>query len=78
VETYVDAINSGTVPCLEKAVTTLTQHENSLAVQKASDHYCNHMVQRVRLSRHSSGAAGHAHSLQEGSHCDLHGAVLQG
>jgi hypothetical protein len=50
VETYVDAINSGTVPCLEKAVTTLTQHENSLAVQKAADHYCNHMIQRVRLS----------------------------
>ncbi|XP_034356547.1 guanylate-binding protein 3 isoform X1 [Arvicanthis niloticus] len=49
VQTYVDAINSGTVPCLENAVMTLAQRENSAAVQKAADHYSKQMGQRVRL-----------------------------
>uniref|UniRef100_A0A8C6GTX7 Guanylate binding protein 7 n=1 Tax=Mus spicilegus TaxID=10103 RepID=A0A8C6GTX7_MUSSI len=49
VTTYVDAINSGDVPCLENAVTTLAQRENSIAVQKAADHYSEQMAQRVRL-----------------------------
>ncbi|XP_076976463.1 guanylate-binding protein 7-like [Tamandua tetradactyla] len=49
VKTYVTAINSGAVPCLESAVTTLAQQENSAAVQKAADHYKEQMVQRVRL-----------------------------
>ncbi|XP_045712216.1 guanylate-binding protein 4-like isoform X4 [Phyllostomus hastatus] len=46
---YVDAINSGSVPCLENAVTTLAQHENSAAVQKAADHYREQMAERVRF-----------------------------
>ncbi|XP_021017895.1 guanylate-binding protein 6-like isoform X2 [Mus caroli] len=49
VTTYVDAINSGAVPCLDDAVTTLAQHENSVAVQKAADHYSEQMAQRLRL-----------------------------
>ncbi|XP_021051956.1 guanylate-binding protein 4-like [Mus pahari] len=49
VTTYVDAINSGAMPCLENAVTTLAQRENSIAVQKAADHYSEQMAQRVRL-----------------------------
>ncbi|XP_049731695.1 guanylate-binding protein 4-like [Elephas maximus indicus] len=49
VETYVGAINSGVVPCLENAVTTLAQRENSAAVQKAADHYSEQMAQHVRL-----------------------------
>ncbi|XP_051021929.1 guanylate-binding protein 4-like isoform X4 [Acomys russatus] len=49
VQTYVDAINSGTVPCLENAVMTLAQLENSAAVQKAADHYSKQIAQRVRL-----------------------------
>ncbi|XP_036204358.1 guanylate-binding protein 6-like [Myotis myotis] len=44
---YVDAINSGAVPCLENAVITLTQRENSAAMQKAADHYSEQMAQRV-------------------------------
>ena len=47
--TYVDAINSGAVPCLDDAVTTLAQRENSAAVQKAADHYSEQMAQRLRL-----------------------------
>ncbi|XP_058537290.1 guanylate-binding protein 7 [Ochotona princeps] len=47
VEMYVDAINSGAVPCLEDAVTTLAERENTKAVQKAADHYTAQMAQRV-------------------------------
>ncbi|XP_062960564.1 guanylate-binding protein 4-like [Cynocephalus volans] len=49
VETYVNAINSGSVPCLENAVATLAQRENSVAMQKAAGHYSEQMAQRVRL-----------------------------
>ncbi|XP_059544915.1 guanylate-binding protein 6-like [Myotis daubentonii] len=47
VVTYVDAINNGSVPCLENAMTTLAQIENSRAVQKAANHYTEQMAQRV-------------------------------
>uniref|UniRef100_G1QCI7 Guanylate-binding protein 6-like n=1 Tax=Myotis lucifugus TaxID=59463 RepID=G1QCI7_MYOLU len=47
VVTYVDAINNGSVPCLENAMTTLAQIENSRAVQKAANHYSEQMAQRV-------------------------------
>ncbi|KAG8519480.1 Guanylate-binding protein 4, partial [Galemys pyrenaicus] len=46
---YVDAINSGSVPCLENAVTTLAQLRNSEAVQRAADHYRQQMAQRVQF-----------------------------
>ncbi|XP_063109915.1 guanylate-binding protein 3-like isoform X2 [Cavia porcellus] len=49
VETYVKAINSGAVPCLENAVTTLAQRENTAAVQKAADFYSEQMAQRLQL-----------------------------
>ncbi|XP_040326831.1 guanylate-binding protein 6-like [Herpailurus yagouaroundi] len=49
VVTYVDTINTGAVPCLENAVTTLAQLENSVAMQKAADHYSEQMAQRVRF-----------------------------
>ncbi|XP_062960786.1 guanylate-binding protein 4-like [Cynocephalus volans] len=49
VVTYVDAINSGAVPCLENAVTTLAQRENAVAVQKAAGHYSEQMAQHVRF-----------------------------
>ncbi|KAG8519479.1 Guanylate-binding protein 4 [Galemys pyrenaicus] len=49
VVTYVDAINSGSVPCLENAVTTLAQLRNSEAVQKAANHYRQQMAQRVQF-----------------------------
>ncbi|KAK2107065.1 hypothetical protein P7K49_016579 [Saguinus oedipus] len=50
VVTYVDIINSGAVPCLENAVTTLAQLENSAAVQKAADHYSQQMAQFIDVS----------------------------
>ncbi|XP_070261644.1 guanylate-binding protein 4-like isoform X2 [Myotis yumanensis] len=44
---YVDTIKSGAVPCLENAVITLAEHENSVAMQKAANHYRQQMAQRV-------------------------------
>ena len=49
VVTYVDAINSGGIPCLENAVTTLAHLENSAAMQKAADYYSEQMAQRLSL-----------------------------
>ncbi|XP_004752695.2 guanylate-binding protein 6 [Mustela putorius furo] len=49
VVTYVDTINTGAVPCVENAVTTLAQLENSEAVQKAANHYSEQMSQRLTL-----------------------------
>ncbi|XP_077883897.1 guanylate-binding protein 6-like [Ictidomys tridecemlineatus] len=49
VVTYVDTIASGSVPCLENAVTTLAQRENSAALQKAANHYSEQMAQRVHF-----------------------------
>ncbi|EPY72516.1 guanylate-binding protein 4 [Camelus ferus] len=46
---YVDTINSGAVPCLENAVMTLAERENSAAVEKAAAHYSEQMAQRVTL-----------------------------
>uniref|UniRef100_A0A8C2MU96 Guanylate binding protein 3 n=1 Tax=Cricetulus griseus TaxID=10029 RepID=A0A8C2MU96_CRIGR len=49
VKTYLDAIHSGTVPCLENAVMSLAQRENSAAVEKAADHYSQQMTLQLRL-----------------------------
>ncbi|XP_058514942.1 guanylate-binding protein 4 isoform X1 [Ochotona princeps] len=49
VEMYVNAINSGAVPCLENAVTTLAERENAAAVEKAAAHYMAQMAERVML-----------------------------
>ncbi len=45
--TYLDTSNSGAVPHLENAVTTLAQLENSAAIQKADNHYSEQIAQRV-------------------------------
>ncbi|XP_005864166.1 PREDICTED: guanylate-binding protein 1 [Myotis brandtii] len=47
--TYVDAISSGDLPCMENAVLALAQIENSAAVQKAMTHYDQQMAQKVQL-----------------------------
>uniref|UniRef100_H2N6U0 Guanylate binding protein 7 n=1 Tax=Pongo abelii TaxID=9601 RepID=H2N6U0_PONAB len=49
VETYLDAINSGATPCLENAMAALAQCENSVAVQRAANHYSQQMAQQVRF-----------------------------
>nr|XP_039329878.1 guanylate-binding protein 3 [Saimiri boliviensis boliviensis] len=47
--TYVSAISSGDLPCMENAVLALAQIENSAAVQKAVAHYEQQMGQKVQL-----------------------------
>ncbi|XP_005357493.1 guanylate-binding protein 1-like [Microtus ochrogaster] len=47
--TYVNAIQSGGLPCMEDAVLTLAQIENSAAVQKAIEHYEEQMNLKVQL-----------------------------
>ncbi|CAH6777137.1 guanylate-binding protein 5 [Phodopus roborovskii] len=47
--TYIDAISSGALPCIEKAVVTLARKENLAVVQKAIAHYDQQMSQRVQL-----------------------------
>ncbi|XP_054577250.1 guanylate-binding protein 1-like [Eptesicus fuscus] len=47
--TYVNAINSGDLPCMENAILALAQIENSDAVQKAIAHYDQQMAQKVQL-----------------------------
>ncbi|XP_059941155.1 guanylate-binding protein 5 isoform X1 [Mesoplodon densirostris] len=47
--TYVNAINSGDLPCLENEVLALAQIKNLAAVQKAIAHYDQQMGQKVQL-----------------------------
>ncbi|POI21017.1 hypothetical protein CIB84_015235, partial [Bambusicola thoracicus] len=47
--TYVDAIQSGAVPCLESAVTALAELHNSAAVREAAALYWELMEQRAEL-----------------------------
>ncbi|XP_028643978.1 guanylate-binding protein 1-like [Grammomys surdaster] len=49
VTTYVDAISSGSIPCMESAVLALAQIENSAAMQRAIAHYDEQMGQSVKL-----------------------------
>ena len=48
-QTYVNAINSGDLPCMESAVLALAEIENSAAVQKAIAHYDQQMGQKLQL-----------------------------
>ena len=48
-QTYVNAINSGGLPCMESEVLTLAQIKNSAAVQKAIAHYDQQMGQKLQL-----------------------------
>ncbi|XP_027985723.2 guanylate-binding protein 5 [Eptesicus fuscus] len=47
--TYVNAISSGYLPCMEDTVLALAQIKNSTAVQKAIAHYDQLMGQKVQL-----------------------------
>ncbi|XP_062995936.1 guanylate-binding protein 1-like [Elgaria multicarinata webbii] len=49
VKSYVDAINSGEVPCLENAVLALAEIENSAAMREAISSYEERMGQRLKM-----------------------------
>ncbi|XP_078092401.1 guanylate-binding protein 7-like [Mustelus asterias] len=46
-DSYVSAISSGAVPCLDDAVTSMARIENAAAVRAASDHYRRQMEQQL-------------------------------
>ncbi|XP_006831042.1 PREDICTED: interferon-induced guanylate-binding protein 1-like [Chrysochloris asiatica] len=47
--TYVNAISSGALPCMENAVLAMAQIENTAAVQIALTHYDQQMSQKMQL-----------------------------
>lgn len=47
--TYVNAINSGDLPCMDNSVLVLAQIKNLAAVKKAIAHYDQQMGQKVQL-----------------------------
>nr|XP_056703675.1 guanylate-binding protein 1-like [Euleptes europaea] len=49
VETYVDTIRSGGVPCVENAVKALAKMENAAALNEATARYAELMEQKVKL-----------------------------
>nr|XP_060616564.1 guanylate-binding protein 1-like isoform X1 [Anolis sagrei ordinatus] len=53
VETYVETISSGKVPCMESAVLALAEMENAAAVEEAVACYGGLMGQRLRLPTES-------------------------
>ncbi len=48
-EVYVEAIRSGTVPCLENAVVSLAKIQNVRAVEEALQFYMTEMLSMVQL-----------------------------
>ncbi|KAL2098622.1 hypothetical protein ACEWY4_005102 [Coilia grayii] len=61
-ETYVEAIRSGKVPCLESAVETLAMIHNCRAVAEALDFYRAEMTQKVQFPTETQEALSSVHS----------------
>ncbi|XP_063069924.1 guanylate-binding protein 1 [Engraulis encrasicolus] len=61
-ETYVEAIRSGKVPCLESAVESLALIQNGRAVAEALAHYEKEMQRWVRLPSETQEALSQIHS----------------
>ncbi|KAL3866792.1 hypothetical protein ACJMK2_044061 [Sinanodonta woodiana] len=61
VETYVDTIQSGNIPCLERAIDAMAQIENTKAVQAALDHYKARMQASVQLPTNFADELSHIH-----------------
>ncbi|XP_066561993.1 guanylate-binding protein 1 [Amia ocellicauda] len=62
---YMDAINSGTVPCLENAVSALAQIENSAAVLNSLSYYKEKMSQDVSLPTDTTEELSDLHGKYE-------------
>ncbi|XP_004469740.1 guanylate-binding protein 2 [Dasypus novemcinctus] len=63
--TYVNAISSGDLPCIENAALVMAEIENSAAVQKAIDHYDKQMSQKVQLPTETLQELLDLHSTSE-------------
>ncbi|XP_063051648.1 guanylate-binding protein 1-like [Engraulis encrasicolus] len=64
-ETYVEAIRSGKVPCLESAVESLAKIHNSRAVAEALEFYQEQMTQRVQFPTDTQEALSRVHTTVE-------------
>ncbi|KAL2098618.1 hypothetical protein ACEWY4_005098 [Coilia grayii] len=64
-ETYVEAIRSGKVPCLESAVESLAKIHNSRAVAEALEFYRAEMTQKVQFPTETQEALSGVHTSAE-------------
>ncbi len=60
---YVEAIRSGVVPCIENAVVTMATIENAKAVEAALDLYKNLMSERVAMPTPNEETLTAAHNV---------------
>ncbi|KAJ8367245.1 hypothetical protein AAFF_G00323910 [Aldrovandia affinis] len=63
VVTYVDAIRSGAVPCLENAVLALSQIENSKAIEQSYALYRRRLGEQVKLHTETQEELSRAHDI---------------
>ncbi|KAL0963677.1 hypothetical protein UPYG_G00309420 [Umbra pygmaea] len=64
-ETYVAAIRSGQIPCLDNAVVALAQIENSRAIERAKAYYQKEMADRVAYPTETQEELSEVHGLVE-------------
>ncbi|XP_028841022.1 guanylate-binding protein 1-like [Denticeps clupeoides] len=64
-ETYVEAIRSGQVPCLDNAVESLAQIQNARAVHDALTFYVGEMTRQVKLPTATQDVLSEIHAIAE-------------
>ncbi|XP_029513273.1 guanylate-binding protein 1-like [Oncorhynchus nerka] len=64
-ETYVSAIRSGQIPCLDNAVLALAQIENSSAIERARAHYQKRMADWVAYPTETQEELSEVHAVME-------------
>lgn len=64
-ETYVSAIRSGQIPCLDNAVLALAQIENSSAIERARAHYQKGMADWVAYPTETQEELSEVHAAME-------------
>uniref|UniRef100_A0A8C7W6D3 GB1/RHD3-type G domain-containing protein n=1 Tax=Oncorhynchus mykiss TaxID=8022 RepID=A0A8C7W6D3_ONCMY len=64
-ETYVSAIRSGQIPCLDNAVLALAQIENSGAIERARAHYQKGMADWVAYPTETQEELSEVHAVME-------------
>lgn len=64
-ETYVSAIRSGQIPCLDNAVLALAQIENSSAIERARAHYQKGMADWVAYPTETQEELSEVHAVME-------------
>ncbi|XP_030641301.1 guanylate-binding protein 1-like [Chanos chanos] len=70
-ETYVEAISSGQVPCLDNAVDSLSQIQNKRAVTEALDFYKSEMSRNVQLPTETQKELSDIHTKIQGEAVEI-------